>query len=170
MRTKYWAMAALIAALSGFLSSCLRPDDRARILELIDRIGSLIEDKNASGLMSLLNEDYQDFEHRNKKETEVMVKDYFHDYQGIVIHILGTRIDKIKEGEASLQSEVVVSSGAAKVFRKLFRAFGDFYRFDLRLRKVGEEWRIGYAKWENVGLSDLSPESLSALKKIFPGI
>jgi hypothetical protein len=168
---QYWISAFLLAVSAGWILSACRPkNDQARILELIERIGSLVENKNAIGLMRFVDEDYKDFENRAKKETEAMVRDYFRNYRGIVMHILGTRIDEIKEGEASVQTEVVLSSGAAEVFRKLFKAFGDFYRFDLKLRKTGEEWRISYAKWENVGLNDLSSESLSALKKIFPGI
>ena len=170
-KLQYWISALLLAASAGWILSACRPkNDQARILELIDRIGSLVKDKNASGLMSVVDEDYKDFENRSKKETEAMVRDYFRNYRGIVLHILGTRIDEIKEGEASVQTEVVLSSGAAEVFRKLFKAFGDFYRFDFKLLRAGGEWRISYAKWENVGLNDLFPESLSALKKIFPGI
>lgn len=168
---QYWISAFLLAASAGWILSACRPkNDQARILELIDRIGSLAEDKNASGLMNFVDEDYKDFENRGKKETEAMIGDYFRNYRGIVLHILGTRIDEIKDGEASVQTEVVLSSGAAEVFRKLFKAFGDFYRFDFKLRQAGEEWRISYAKWDNISLNDLSSESLSALKKIFPGI
>jgi hypothetical protein len=170
MRTRFKTFRSLTVMAIVLFTSCAPKNERALILALIDRIGSLVEDKDASGLMNFVEEDYKDFQNRGKKETEGMVKDYFRDYRGIVLHILGTRIDEIMEGETSVQTEVVLSSGAAEVFRKLFKAFGDFYRFDLKLRKTGAEWRISYAQWENVGLNDLSPESLSALKKIFPGI
>jgi hypothetical protein len=170
MRTRFQILRSLIAIAIVFLPSCAPKNDRALILALLERMGSLVEDKDTSGLLSFLDEDYKDFENRGKRETEAMVKDYFREYRGIVLHILGTRIDEIRAGEASVQTEVVLSSGAAEVFRKLFRAFGDFYRFDLKLRKVGEGWRISYAKWKNIGLNDLFPESLSLLKKIFPGI
>ena len=170
-KPQYWISALLLAAATGgILSACRPKNDQARILELIDRIGSLVEDKDTSGLLSLLDEGYKDFKNRGKKETEAMVREYFREYRGIVLHLLGTRIDEIRAGEASVQTELVLSSGAAEVFRKLFRAFGDFYRFDLKFYKMGMEWRISYAKWENIGFTDLSPESLALLKKIFPGI
>ena len=140
------------------------------ILDLIEKIGQSVEEEDTEGLMAFLDEDYQDFEKRDKARTEKMVRDYFRDYRGIVLHILGTRIEEIKGAEASVQTEVVLSSGAAEVFRKLFKAFGDFYRFDLKLQRTGEDWRISYAGWENIGLNELSPESSAALKKIFPGI
>jgi hypothetical protein len=170
MRTRFQILRSLIAIAIVALASCAPKNDRALILALLERMGSLVEDKDTSGLLSFLDEDYKDFENRGKKETEAMVREYFREYRGIVLHLLGTRIDEIRAGEASVQTEVVLSSGAAEVFRKLFRAFGDFYRFDLKLRKVGEEWRISYAQWKNIGLNELSSESLSLLKKIFPGI
>jgi hypothetical protein len=170
MRTRFQILRFLIAIAIVFLPSCAPINDRTLILALIERMGSLVEDKDTSGLTGLLDEDYKDFENRGKRETETMVREYFREYRGIVLHILGTRFDEIKAGEASVQTEVVLSSGAAEVFRKLFRAFGDFYRFDLKLHKSGMEWRISYAKWENIGLNDLFPESLPLLKKIFPDI
>lgn len=171
MKIKGGIQAIISAVLFCLLvHGCSPKNDRALILDFIDRIGDRVEEKDTAGLMLSIEEDYKDFQNRDKKETEAMVRDYFRNYRGIVLHILGTQIDEIKDGEASVQTEAVLSSGAAEVFRKLFKAFGDFYRFDLKLRKTGEEWRITYAKWENVGLNDLSAESLSALKKIFPGI
>jgi len=170
-KPQYWIYAMLLAASAGWISSACRPEnDQARILELIDRMGSLVENKDTSSLLSVLDDDYKDFQNRGQKETEAMVRDYFREYRGIVLHILWTRIEEIKGAEASVQTEVVLSSGAAEVFRKLFRAFGDFYRLNFKLRQAGKEWRIFYAQWKNIGLNDLSPESLSRLKKIFPGI
>jgi len=170
MRTRFQILRSLVAIAIVGLVSCAPKNDRALILALLERMGSLVEDKDTSGLLSFLDEDYKDFENRGKKETEAMVREYFREYRGIVLHILGTRIDEIRPGEASVQTEFVLSSGAAEIFRKLFRAFGDFYRFDLKLRKGGEEWRISYAQWKNIGLNELFPESLPLLKKIFPGI
>jgi hypothetical protein len=170
MRTRFQILRSLVAIAIVALASCAAKNDRALILAVLDRICSLVEDKDTSGLLSFLDEDYKDFENRGKKETEAMVREYFREYRGIVLHLLGTRIDEIRAGEASVQTEFVLSSGAAEVFRKLFRAFGDFYRFDLKFFKTGMEWRISYAKWENIGFTDLSPESLALLKKIFPGI
>jgi hypothetical protein len=171
MKSKRGIQAIISAVFFGLLvHGCSPKNDRALILDFIERIGDRVEEKDTAGLMLFIDRDYKDFQNRGKKETEAIVRDYFRNYRGIVLHILGTRIDEIKEGEASVQTEVVLSSGAAEVFRKLFKAFGDFYRFDLELRKTGPEWRISYAKWQNIGLNDLSPEALSMLKKIFPGI
>ncbi len=166
-----WAAAVGLAILLGLVfARCGRTDDRTLIIVFIERIGHLVEERDTDGLVSLLDEDYRDFERRDKAQTEQLIKAYFQDSRGIVMHILETRIAEMKSGEAKVQTEIVLSSGAAKVFRKLFRALGDFYRFDLKLHKIGDQWRIDYAKWQNLGFSDLSPESRSRLQKIFPGI
>jgi hypothetical protein len=171
MKSQGGILVTIFAAFFGLLMhGCNPKNDRAWILDCIGRIGDRIDEKDTAGLMLFIDEDYKDFENRSKKETEAMVREYFREYRGIVLHILGTRIDEIKQEEAAVQTEVVLSSGAAEVFRKLFKAFGEFYRFDLKFRKAGEDWRISYAKWENIGLNDLFSESLSALKKIFPDI
>ncbi len=65
----------------------------------------------------------------------------------------------------------MLSSGAAEVLRKLVRFAGEYYRIELRLRRTDpKRWEIVYAGWEAVPITDLFPESLNILKKIFPGL
>lgn len=150
--------------------SCARETDRELILEMMEDIAKLIEAKDTARVMEKLSEDYADFEARGKRETEEMVKDYFQNYRGIVIHILSTRFDDLSVAGASIETDVVLSSGGAVAFRKAVPFTGDFYRFKMKLRKGGDAWRIQYAEWAGISLEDLFPESLSILKKIFPGI
>jgi hypothetical protein len=140
------------------------------ILELMDKAGQFIEDKDAESLMRFVTEDYSDFRGRNKSETEDMVKQYFLDYQGIVTHILGTKIDELAPGEATIRTDVLVSSGGAQLFRKFVKFAGDYYRITARLMKRDGMWLLQYAEWEYISLDTLFPESVSILKKIFPNI
>ncbi len=157
-------------ALSFFLcfACCGAKTDEDRIMEMMNDIGSFAEKKDVSGILNHLADDYHDFEGRRKKETEEMVRDYFRRYKGIAINFLSTRIEDIRPPEASIQTEVALSSGAAKVFRKLIRLSTDNYRLKIRLKKVNGEWMIRYAEWQYVTLDELFPESLSILRKIFP--
>jgi hypothetical protein len=153
------------------LTSCARESEEARILKFMNRVGKLVEKKDLSGLLTVLTDDYADFEGRDKKATEALVGDYFQRRFGIVMHLLHTKIGDITAGgEASLETDVVLSSGGAEVLRKIIRFAGDFYRFKLELRKMPEGWRISRAEWEYLSLNDLFPESLPVLKKFFPGI
>ncbi len=158
----------IVPAVLLILISCGEKSEQEVILELMNKAGDLIEKENLPGLMDLLAEDYSDFEGRTKPATERLVKDYFQNRRGIVVHFLGVEIGEITEGgEAHLEMDVLLSSGGAEAFRKLIRAVGDFFRFKIDLRKTGESWKIQYAEWQDIGRDSLLPQSLPVLKKLF---
>jgi hypothetical protein len=152
------------------LISCGEKSDKMLILELMDKAGQLIEHKDAESLMMFVAEDYSDFRGRNKSETEDMVKQYFLDYQGIVTHMLSTKIDEITLDKATIRTDVLVSSGGAQLFRKFVKFAGDYYRISAKLVKRDGVWLLQYAEWEYISLDTLFPKSVSILKKIFPNL
>ena len=156
--------------LAFFLTSCREKTDEELILELMEEVGRFAEKKDIASIMMNLAENYSDFEGRGKRETQDMIMEYFKKYRGIAINMLSSRIDEIIGLETYVQTEVALSSGAAKVFRKLIRFSTENYRFKIRLIKENDEWQIQYAEWRYVTLNELYPESLSILKKIFPDI
>jgi hypothetical protein len=158
----------LILSLAFLFTTCGEKTEEDLILELVKNIGRYAEKKDVNSLMMLLTKDYTDFEGRGKSEAAEMANGYFRQYRGIAVNVLSTRIDEIDFPEASVQTEVAFSSGAAKVFRKLIRVSLDNYRIKAKLRKEEGQWRIQYAEWSYVTLNELFPESLSILKKIFP--
>jgi len=155
---------------SFFLAFCKEKTDEELILELMDSVGRHAEKKDIESIMINLANDYSDFEGRGKRETKYMINKYFERYRGIVIHVLSTRIDEIYPLEASIQTEVAFSSGAARVFRKLIRFSTENYRLKIKLTKINDTWQIQYAEWRYVSLNELFPESLFILKKIFPNL
>ena len=156
-------------ALLAVLAACGSSSEEARIRAFLKDTVALAEKKDLAGVMARLADDYTDFEGRDKAATEALVRDYFR-LSGIVIHTLGTRVDLAGSGDqATVQAEILVSSGAAEVFRRLIRFAGECYRFEARLvRTPGIRWRIAWARWDSVPLSDLFPESLTIMKKLFP--
>jgi hypothetical protein len=150
--------------------SCGEKSDKVLILELMDKAGQYIEQKDTDSLMQYVAEDYSDFQGRSKSETEEMVKHYFLEYQGIITHVLSTKIDEIAADEASIQTDVLVSSGGAQLLRKFVKFAGDYYRIKARLVKRDGTWLLQYAEWEYISLDTLFPESVSILKKIFPNV
>jgi hypothetical protein len=130
-------------------------------------IGEYAEEKDIESIMMLLADDYTDFQRRDKSRTRDMIQQYFDQYRGIVIHVLSTQIDEINPPEASIRTELAMSSGAAKVLRKVVRFSTDNYRLKMRLIKRDERWQIKYAEWRYVSLDELFPESLSILQKLF---
>ena len=133
----------------------------------MERIGKYAEKKDIDSLMMNLANDYSDFEGRGKWEAKELVDGYFQQFRGIVIHMLSTRVDEINPPEAFVQSEVALSSGAAKVFRKLVRFSTENYRLNIKLVKRDEIWQIQHAEWRYITLDELYPESLTLFNKIF---
>jgi hypothetical protein len=133
----------------------------------MERIGKLAEKKDIDSLMMNLAYDYSDFEGRDKWEAKELIDGYFQQYRGIVIHMLSTRVDEINPPEAFVQSEVALSSGAAKVFRKLVRFSTENYRLSIKLVKRNEKWQIRHAEWRYITLDELYPESLTIFNRIF---
>jgi hypothetical protein len=149
------------------LVSCGGKSDEDLIMELMGKIGRFAENKDVSGVMSNLAEDYRDFEGRDLKETEDMIRGYFKQFRGIAVNVLCTKIDEIRTPEASIRTDVALSSGAAKAFRKLIRLSTDNYRLKIRLKKANGVWKIQYAEWSYISFDELFPESISIFKKIF---
>ena len=132
-----------VAAPWRFLACCSAGSEEARIAKLMDRVGSLAENRDLPGLLALLTEDYADFEGRDRAATEALVADHFRRRHGIVVHLLHTEIGEVRpDGTATVEADVVLSSGAAEILRKIVRFAGEFYRFELELRKTPEGWRV----------------------------
>jgi ketosteroid isomerase-like protein len=157
----------LILSVLICMIGCGQKTDEDLIRELMEDVGKCIEKKDLMGLLAFLSDDFSDFRGRNRSQTEDTVQSYFNQFRGIVIHILHTRIDEVKAQEASIQSDIALSSGAARVLRKLVRVSTDIYRFKIKLIKKEDRWLIRYAEWTYIGLDELFPESLSILKKLF---
>jgi hypothetical protein len=165
-----WATASAFAVVCLLGARCGTPSEEARIKELLKDSVARAEKKDVGALAKFFAPDYVDFEGRDTETTVDLVKEYLARYRGVVVHLLGARVESIDpEGQAAVECEVSLSHGAAEVLRKLIRYTGEYYHFRLELRKAeGGEWRYTYAEWRSIDLTDLFPESLAVLKKLFP--
>ena len=175
MTGRPFRMTAAVAALAVIVfsaSACGKPSDESTIRAMLRESVARAEKKDARGLMELFAPDYVDFEGRDPAGTLRLVTDYLDRYRGIVIHLLSARLGEIApDGLASVECEISLSHGAAEVLRKLIRYTGEYYRFRFDLRRSGPgTWRFTYAEWQSISLTDLFPESLAVLKKLFPGL
>lgn len=167
---RFAALVLAGAAAGLFGASCGPPSEEVRIRELIERGAALAEKKDVTGLAGLFAADYRDFEGRDKDGTVRLIADYLARYRGVVIHVLGVHPEGIAaDGRAGVGCEVALSHGAAEVLRKLVRLGSEYYRFRFDLiQDPAGEWRFAYAEWESVALTELLPESLKALRELFP--
>ncbi len=170
-RTRIAAAAALAAG--GILAlACGASSDETRIRALLEESVARAEKKDAAGLMEFFAPDYVDFEGRDAAATLRLITGYLDRYRGIVIHLLGVRVGEVEtDGRASVECEISLSHGAVEVLRKLIRYSGEYYHFRIDVQKTGpKEWRFTSAEWRSVGLTELFPESLDILRKLFPGL
>jgi hypothetical protein len=142
--------------------------DKDLILELVESMEKLIEDQYTASILDLLTENFRDMENRAKPEMEEVLNRYFESYSGIVVNILGTHFKVLKPDQAEIQTDVSLSHGAAKMFRKIVPYSGQTYRFTIRLKKTDQKWKVFYAEWRYAYLEELFPESIKILKKLFP--
>ncbi len=160
-----------ILIFAGLAVICGRVSEEERVARFLDGLMALAEKRNLPELMEHFSPDYSDFEGRDTKGTEALIGAYFARSRGIIIHHLGTTVELIgPEGsKVSARTELMLSSGAGEIFRRAVRLAGEYYRFELILkRKQDESWQIEWASWEALPVSELLPESLAILKKLFP--
>jgi hypothetical protein len=151
-----------------FFTNCSGKSEEDRVLETVDKIGGFAEDANISGLLGFVSDAYADEEGRSFEDIEKLLQQYFSMYRGIAVNMLGKKIIYVTPPDAEIETEVGLSSGAAQIFRKAARYSGYFYRFKLVLVKENEQWRVKKASWENIDQGNLLPESVEALKELFP--
>lgn len=143
-------------------------NDRDLILEMIGSIESLAEKKYTASILDYLSDDFSDLEGRSKDKIEELLNHYFENYSAIVVNLLGTRFLSLSTLEAAVETDVSLSSGPARIFRKLVPYSGQTYRFTITLKKTGGVWKIGHARWQAVFLEELFPESIDRMKSLFP--
>lgn len=168
--TRFSLLAACFAAMILFPGCGGEKSEEDLILEKIGEIGKYVEKRDTLGIIECLTPDFYDMEDRSRDDVEELIQKYFGRYRGIVFNLLGQKILFVRPPEAEIEVEISLSSGAARLFRKLIRYSGSLYRFKLGLTRVDSGWRIYYAEWRYITLEELFPESFKILKKIFPDI
>jgi len=168
-KTHFAVFVFLILALSLLFIHCGK-SEKELILEAVTRTGGYAEKRDINGVLGFISTDYSDDEARTYEDIEKLLKEYFDRYRGIVVNFLATKIIKIESPQAEIETEIALSSGAAKLFRKAVRYSGQFYRFNFTLIKEGERWRCKYAYWDIIPLEELLPESAKILRALFPNL
>jgi hypothetical protein len=166
---KFAAAFLIVVLFSWLFVSCRKKTETEIISAMITDMAVQAEKRDAAGLIANLADDFSDFQGRDRQQTATMIEDYFGRYRGIVIHVLASRIVVEDIGNAAVETDVSLSSGAAQAFRKLIRFSGENYRFSCRLRKDGR-WLITKAAWEFIQTDSLFPESLKILRELFPNL
>jgi len=137
---------------------------------MFDKLAELAEKKDIEKMMTFFADDFADFEGRDKTGLRGLLSDYISSRMGIVVHRLSSRVEELNSGRATLRADVALSSGGAEALRRLVRISPDIYRLRIDLVKEAESWHVRYAEWSGISLGELFPESLSAMKELFPNL
>ncbi len=168
MKVKALLLLLCLALLAGL--SCRQRTEEDIVLDVVDSLTRLAEKRDLEGIMAFFAADFRDFEGRSKEGLRALLSNYFTGRAGLVLHTLSKRMIGLEDGQAELEADVALSSGGAVALRRLVRVSPDITRLRIGFIKVGDEWRISYAEWSPISLTELLPESVIALKKLFPKI
>lgn len=164
-----------LAVLALLAPSCRRQSAEDAVTAVLEEMAGRVEARDADGLVEHLAGDYADFESRDRESTRRMAGEYFRRFRGIKAKLLSTRVTPGEEGSASAEVDVALYSGLASALRQAAGFPGENYRVscELRLQGRGElrrrgRWLLTAARWEHVPVSGLFPESLEALRALFP--
>ena len=167
-KTLTWSLTLGIVVFA--MAGCARVPDEEQVRQTVKGLAVRLEKRDLAGLIESVSPAYLDFEGRDRQGLRLLIEEYFRRYRGIVIHVLATRVELSgPEGSAVVEGDAVLSSGAAEVLRKAFRFLGEYYRFRLEMSKDSGSWLVMYAEWREEAATDLFPESLPVLRKLFPG-
>ena len=164
-----WAALWLLFFSPWLFFSCRAKTEQEIIAAVIADMAARVEKKDARGLVAHLAGDYRDAEGRDRVQTEAMAEEYFSRYRGIKIKVLSSRIAMGETGAATAEIDVSLYSGVASALRKVVGFSGENYRVACAFRK-GREWRVSESRWEYVPVESLFPESLKALRELFPDL
>ncbi len=161
----------IILLIIFFISEgCRKKTDYQLIRETIEKISNRIEKKDEKGFLEFIDNSYFDSKKRDKKEIKRLIEEYYYMRKGIIVNLLSSKITELNLPKAKAVVDVAVSSGVAKVFRKLANYYGDYYRVEVDFIKRKKGWVVESADWHSISLEELFPESLRILKKLMPEI
>jgi len=163
-------LAAGLALVLLASAACRPKSESGRVLEAADRLARLSEKKDIKAIMAAVEDGYADFEGRDKAGLRDLLAGYFAGRTGIVVHRLGGRVEFPAADQAELRADIALSAGAAEALRRLVRFSPDLYRIRVELVRPGDRWLVHFAEWNAIGLTEVFPESLGILERLFPNL
>lgn len=126
---------------------CGEKTEEEKLLEFVDDIGALAEDKELDLFMDHIDDGFTDSKERDKKKIKELLEKYYKNYRGIIVRILSAKVQVLKLPEAKVELDISLSSGVAKMFRKLASFGGMYYRFNVEFKQTEGAWKITFAQW-----------------------
>jgi len=161
------AIAILLVPLAWI--GCIKKKTDADVIrEKVAQMVTYMEREKIEDLFALIADEYTDAENRGKKETRIMIEEYFNRFNGIVIHLLDTTCQGEGPVDQIMETEALLSQGAAMALRRLAQMTGRYYKFKLHWRKLSGEWKLLTAEWIEIDRQDLTEKAVDGLNKLIP--
>jgi hypothetical protein len=139
----------ILAVLFLFLAACgnTESDPDAALRAWVADAEVAAEEKDRSGLLAMISENYADSRGNDHKRIGDMLRVYFFRQQSIA---LITSIDEISMmgGSAAL---VQLTVGMAGTNNSALGVSADAYEFELELEIADDEWKLIGARWGELG-------------------
>ncbi len=159
MKSKEFILICIIVVIGLWFVNCSGKTEEDLIREVLEDIGDYAEDRDVMGLMTFISEDYTDQKSRTIDDIQTELEKNLNKYRGIDVTLLDSKITIGEGTAATVETDVELSSGAAKLFRKLAGVASRCYRFQMEWVKEGENWKIKSASWMHITRSELLPGS-----------
>ena len=105
------------------------------------------EDRDLDALLELVSADYADARGNDRDDVARTLRWWFLRQKSIGLIVDIARIELFRDSAA----DVALTVGMAGVNDSTFGFSADAYRFELELRRSGDEWRLIGARWGQVG-------------------
>ncbi|MDH4163051.1 MAG: hypothetical protein OEW15_10235 [Nitrospirota bacterium] len=133
------------------LSGCTRETEEGKIKKVISSIQAAAESKRILAVLEHLSKDYRDPQGNDYEGIKGLLSFYFFKHQAVHVYI--PAIDIAVTGytataafDAVLTGRPADGSGGTIIPESL-----GVYRFDVSLKREGDQWKVLSAKWELSG-------------------
>jgi len=139
---------ALVAMVLGSVllyRSCAGEDEplteEDRIRRAFDEVARLADDKDLSGLLEYIAEDYRDEQRASKQDVRRMLAAYFLRSRSVGVYFRDLRVTVHSEAEAEVRLRAVLTRGQGMV-GEVIPTNATVYDFWIELARIDDAWRI----------------------------
>jgi|YelNatPaOPRAMG01_1025707.scaffolds.fasta_scaffold203932_1 ketosteroid isomerase-like protein len=133
--------------------ACHQKTEEDAVRGVVREIQAAAEQKDVKNFIRHLSESYLDPQGNNREMIKALLMGYFFRYPKISVYLSNLQI-KIEGTRADVSFEAVLTSGEKTGSLKdiLPQALG-IYAFDVIMKKESRDWKVVFARWEDIGSS-----------------
>ena len=144
----------MLSILGGCGGERTPPEQQVR--ELVEAMEQAVESGSINAAGELIDTDYRDQRHANKREAIATLFAYLRRHQQIHLFTLIRELEiGAEQTGASVVVYVAMSGMPIESVESVISVKADLYRFDVQMALRDDEWRIVSSQWRRADLSVL---------------